>query len=122
MERWEGCPYVISNPATLRPWGSLHHQWSAIWKRAGLDGVRIHDLLHSFASNLVNSGRSIYKVGRLLGHSQVKTTQRYAHLSDACLWRPWRRRQTRRVGSVGKRAGRARRHHTQLSGLGCCVG
>ncbi|WP_066273218.1 tyrosine-type recombinase/integrase [Hydrogenophaga palleronii] len=85
LERWEGCPYVVPNPATLRPWGNLHHQWDAIRKRAGLDGVRIHDLRHSFASNLVNSGRSIYEVGKLLGHSQVKTTQRYAHLSDTVL-------------------------------------
>jgi integrase len=85
LERWEGCPYVVPNPATLRPWGNLHHQWDAIRKRAGLDGVRIHDLRHSFASNLVNSGRSIYEVGRLLGHTQVKTTQRYAHLSDTVL-------------------------------------
>jgi integrase len=85
LERWEGCPYVVPNPATLRPWGNLHHQWDAIRKRAGLAGVRIHDLRHSFASNLVNSGRSIYEVGRLLGHTQVKTTQRYAHLSDTVL-------------------------------------
>lgn len=85
LERWEGCAYVVPNPATLRPWGNLHHQWDAIRKQAGLDGVRIHDLRHSFASNLVNSGRSIYKVGRLLGHTQVKTTQRYAHLSDTVL-------------------------------------
>ena len=47
--------------------------------------VRMHDLRHSFASNLVNAGQSIYVVGRLLGHSQVKTTQRYAHLSDVTL-------------------------------------
>jgi len=85
LERREGCPYVVPNPATLKPWGNLHHQWDAIRRRAGLDGVRIHDLRHSFASNLVNSGRSIYEVGRLLGHSQVKTTQRYAHLSDTVL-------------------------------------
>ena len=45
----------------------------------------MHDLRHSFASNLVNAGQSIYVVGKLLGHSQVKTTQRYAHLSDATL-------------------------------------
>ena len=85
LERWGGCPYVVPNPATQRPWGNLHHQWDAIRKQAGLDGVRIHDLRHSFASNLVNSGRSIYEVGRLLGHTQVKTTQRYAHLSDTVL-------------------------------------
>ncbi|MDO9433974.1 MAG: site-specific integrase [Hydrogenophaga sp.] len=85
LTRWEGCDYVIPNPTTLKPWGNLHHQWDAVRRRAGLDGVRMHDLRHSFASNLVNSGRSIYEVGRLLGHSQVKTTQRYAHLSDAVL-------------------------------------
>lgn len=85
LERWEGCPYAVPNPATLKPWGNLYHQWDAIRRRAGLDGVRIHDLRHSFASNLVNSGRSIYEVGKLLGHSQVKTTQRYAHLSDTVL-------------------------------------
>ncbi len=85
LTRWEGCDYVIPNPATLRPWGNLHHQWDAVRRRAGLDGVRMHDLRHSFASNLVNSGRSIYEVGKLLGHSQVKTTQRYAHLSDTVL-------------------------------------
>jgi integrase len=85
LDRRAGCPYVVPNPATLKPWGNLHHQWDAIRKRAGLNDVRIHDLRHSFASNLVNSGRSIYEVGRLLGHSQVKTTQRYAHLSDTVL-------------------------------------
>ncbi|QHE86408.1 site-specific integrase [Hydrogenophaga sp. BPS33] len=85
LPRFDGCSYVVPNPSTLKPWGNLHHQWDAIRKRAGLDGVRIHDLRHSFASNLVNSGRSIYEVGRLLGHTQVKTTQRYAHLSDTVL-------------------------------------
>ena len=85
LPRWDGCEFVIPNPETLRPWGNLYHQWDAIRKRAGLDGVRMHDLRHSFASNLVNAGRSIYEVGTLLGHTQVKTTQRYAHLSDATL-------------------------------------
>jgi len=47
--------------------------------------VRIHDLRHSFASFLVNSGRSLYEVQKILGHTQVKTTQRYAHLSQDSL-------------------------------------
>lgn len=85
LPRWEGCTYVIPNPATLRPFGNLHYPWDKVRRAAGLDDVRMHDLRHSFASNLVNSGRSIYEVGKLLGHSQVKTTQRYAHLSDAVL-------------------------------------
>jgi len=121
VERWEGCPYVIPNPATLKPWGNLHHQWSAVRKLAGLDGVRIHDLRHSFASNLVNSGRSIYEVGKLLGHSQVKTTRRYAHLSNTMLMSAMEEA-ANAVGSMWEdektRRRRARRHHTQLGGLG----
>ena len=50
-----------------------------------LADVRIHDLRHSYASFLVNAGRSLYEVQRLLGHTQIKTTQRYAHLSHDTL-------------------------------------
>ena len=57
----------------------------AIRKRVGLPEVRIHDLRHSFASFLVNKGRSLYEVQKLLGHSNAKTTQRYAHLSPGAL-------------------------------------
>ena len=85
LPRWEGCPYVVPNPSTLKPYGNLFCAWDTARKRAGLPDVRMHDLRHSFASNLVNAGRSIYVVSNLLGHSQVKTTQRYAHLSDATL-------------------------------------
>jgi len=51
--------------------------------------ARVHDLRHSFASFLINAGRSLYEVQKILGHTQVRTTQRYAHLSqdtliDAC--------------------------------------
>jgi site-specific recombinase XerD len=45
----------------------------------------MHDLRHSFASLLINSGRTLYEVQRLLGHTQIKTTQRYAHLSEETL-------------------------------------
>jgi site-specific recombinase XerD len=51
----------------------------------GLKDVRLHDLRHSFASFLVNSGRSLYEVQRLLGHHDPKVTMRYAHLSPGAL-------------------------------------
>jgi hypothetical protein len=50
-----------------------------------LADLRIHDLRHSFASFLVNGGRSIYEVQKILGHTQIRTTQRYAHLSQETL-------------------------------------
>lgn len=51
----------------------------------GLSVVRMHDLRHSFASLFINSGRTLYEVQQILGHTQVKTTQRYAHLSHNTL-------------------------------------
>ena len=54
-------------------------------KSVGLEDVRVHDLRHSFASFLVNAGRSLYEVQNILGHTQIKTTQRYAHLSQESL-------------------------------------
>jgi site-specific recombinase XerD len=59
--------------------------WDTARKRAGLADVRIHDLRHSFASFLVNGGRSLYEVQKILGHTQIKTTQRYAHLANDTL-------------------------------------
>ena len=60
--------------------------WGRIKQRAGLDeGLRIHDLRHTFASTLVGKGRSLHEVGTLLGHSQVSMTMRYAHLAPARL-------------------------------------
>ena len=50
--------------------------------KAELRGVRIHDLRHTFASLLVSGGMTLPMIGKLLGHTQVQTTQRYAHLLD----------------------------------------
>jgi integrase len=47
--------------------------------------VRIHDLRHTYASHLVSSGQSLHIVGKLLGHTQPQTTQRYAHVADEAL-------------------------------------
>ncbi len=85
LPRWKECPYVIPNPETKKPFGNLFFPWDKVRKEAGLDGLRMHDLRHTFASNLVNSGQSIYVVSKLLGHSQLKTTARYSHLADETL-------------------------------------
>jgi integrase len=91
--------YVFANPTTNRPFVSVFCAWDTARKRAGLADVRIHDLRHSFASLLINSGRSLFEVQRLLGHTQVKTTQRYAHLSRETLLDA-SNAATRAVGSI----------------------
>ena len=85
VPRQEGCPYVFPNPKTGKPFVSFFNSWNTARKQAGLADVRCHDLRHSFASFLVNAGRSLYEVQRILGHTQIKTTQRYAHLSQDTL-------------------------------------
>jgi site-specific recombinase XerD len=80
-----GCDWVFPNPATGKPYVAIFYSWNTARKMAGLADVRMHDLRHSFASLLINSGRTLYEVQRLLGHTQVKTTQRYSHLSQDTL-------------------------------------
>lgn len=58
----------------------MQKPWRRLRKRAGLDGLRIHDLRHSFASDALQLGEDLTMIGRLLGHTQVQTTARYAHL------------------------------------------
>ncbi len=74
--------YIFANPKTKKPYVSIFTAWDKARKSAGLTNLRIHDLRHSFASFLVNAGRSLYEVQQLLGHADIKTTSRYAHLSN----------------------------------------
>jgi integrase len=75
-------PFVIEGRLDCAHITDLQHPWRRIRARADLDDVRIHDLRHTYASNAVSSGMAIQMVGRLLGHSQIQTTMRYAHLAD----------------------------------------
>ena len=83
--KFDGCPWTFPNPKTLKPYVSIFYSWNSARTAAGLSDVRIHDLRHTFASFLVNAGRTLYEVQHLLGHTQIKTTQRYSHLSQDTL-------------------------------------
>jgi len=85
IPRDQGSEYIFPSPYSGHPFASLFYPWDRIRRRAGLGDVRLHDLRHSFASFLVNEGVSLYVVQGLLGHTQVRMTQRYAHLAPQTL-------------------------------------
>lgn len=85
LPRWKDCRYVVPNPDTLKPYISIFNSWNSARKEAGVPDCRLHDLRHSAASNMVNSGQSLYVVAKVLGHAQTSTTQRYAHLANDTL-------------------------------------
>lgn len=59
--------------------------WATVCSAAGLAGVHIHDLRHSFGAALASAGMSLPIIGALLGHTQAQATQRYSHLIDDAL-------------------------------------
>ncbi len=81
IERIEGNPWVITGKLENTHLQEPQRPWRRIRARAGLDNVRIHDLRHTFASVAVSGGQGLPMIGKMLGHTQVQTTARYAHLA-----------------------------------------
>ena len=61
---------------------TVRHIWKKICKLAKIENVRVHDLRHTYASLAVQNGYSLPIISKMLGHADIKTTQRYAHLHD----------------------------------------
>ena len=74
--------YVIPGDDLDRPRSDLKRPWAVISRQAGLEGIRLHDLRHSFASVGAGASLGLPIIGKLLGHAQPSTTQRYAHLDS----------------------------------------
>lgn len=74
--------YVIPGRRKGASLVNLQKPWRALRVMAGLDDVRIHDLRHTYASVGAGLGMSLPLLGRLLGHTQAATTERYAHLAQ----------------------------------------
>jgi integrase len=74
-------PHVITGTLPGQSLSDLQPFWRRVRARAGIKDVRIHDMRHTFASVAVASGQGLPMIGKLLGHSQVQTTARYAHLA-----------------------------------------
>jgi integrase len=85
LPRFKDCPWLVPNPDTLKPFVSIKHGWQRAIRVAKLPGLRIHDLRHSAASFMVNSGVDLFAVGKVLGHASYQSTQRYAHLANDTL-------------------------------------
>lgn len=65
-----------------KPLTDVKRTWAGLCEAAELDGVRLHDLRHTYASILASEGMSLPVIGALLGHTQAQTTARYSHLFD----------------------------------------
>ena len=85
LPRYPDCPWLLPNPQTRLPFTDIKRSFMEARKLAGLDDVHIHDLRHSYASALAGSGVDLYTVGKLLGHVNVASTARYAHLANDTL-------------------------------------
>ena len=82
IERQPDNPFVIVGKKVGSHLINLQKPWRRIRKLAGLENVRIHDLRHPYASFAAGLGHDLHMIGKLLGHTQVQTTHRYAHLAD----------------------------------------
>ena len=70
-------------------WGQIRTAFKTALARAGIKAFRFHDLRHTAASHLLMRGATLPEVKEILGHSDIKMTMRYAHLSPAHLRAPW---------------------------------
>ena len=81
------CPHVFINETTRDRYRTIRRAFRTACRRAGLENVRFHDLRHTFASWAVQSGGDLYGISRILGHTTLQMTTRYAHLSTQHLHR-----------------------------------
>ena len=81
LPRLPDSPWVIPGKVEGKSMRNIDDSWKVICKLADLKDIRIHDCRHSFASRALALGVSLPMIGRLLGHSEAQTTERYAHLA-----------------------------------------
>jgi integrase len=93
--------YVFPGDIAGEPLKALHHVWRFVRNETGLQDARVYDLRHTFASVGAGGGLGLPVIGKLLGHTQARTTQRYAHLADDPV-----REAAEKIGSVIAGAGK----------------
>jgi integrase len=94
-ERTKSARFIFPGPGPSGRRTNLKRDWGRICREAGIVGLRVHDLRHSHAAHLASAGVGLHVIGALLGHTQPRTTARYAHLLDGAL-----RAAAERVGAI----------------------
>jgi integrase len=111
--RAQDATWLFPGGADAKPIAALWHVWHFVRDQTGLGGdARLYDLRHSFASIGAGGGLSLPIIGRLLGHTQARTTQRYAHLADDPL-----REAAERIGAVIAGAGQGGRDGGKITSI-----
>lgn len=85
LPRFDGCPYLLPNPKTRKPYTTIKRAWATARAAAKLGDFHLHDLRHSAASFMINGGIDLFTVGRVLGHADHQSTMRYSHLANDTL-------------------------------------
>jgi len=75
------CAYVFTNPRTGNRYKTVKRAFQTACRRSEIEDFRFHDLRHTFASWAVQNGADLYRLSRILGHSTLQMTTRYAHLA-----------------------------------------
>lgn len=110
LPRREGNPYVILGDSPEGHYNDLQKPWRKIRAKAGMPDVRLHDLRHTYASVAVTNGIDPFMLKEIMGHKNLSTTLRYAHLADDAVQRA--------AGSIASRLANAmQRGATQPHGL-----
>jgi integrase len=69
--------YIFPNPETGEPFQRVRRAFVAACRRAGIEGLRFHDLRHTFATRCIRAGVDIHTLKELLGHHSITVTERY---------------------------------------------
>lgn len=85
LPRKEGCPWLIPNPATGKPFDNIKRAWKTATDAAGHPGMHIHDLRHAAIGAMVNNGVGLLIAGKVAGHLRPESTARYAFIADTTL-------------------------------------
>lgn len=102
LPREEGNPYVIRGLTDDGHLTDLERPWRRIRTRAGLPDVRLHDLRHTYASVAMQNGVDPFTLKEIMGHRNLQTTLRYAHLADDAVQRAAGSVASRLAGAIGK--------------------